>query len=563
MVEVDRGSAASTLCCAVMTLALCALGCNGGDSDGTAAVDASPPDAADLEAPDAEVPDAEVPDAMPPTCLTEGARPASRFATDPIPGLVGVRADVDPNGDGAIDLALAISTPAATELRVLDGRTGEPLGAVIAPADTHLELLRGVWPPSDRIGPADIAGAPYVFAYEAPAPEAEAAVRLLRASDLATVGRVGLPLPARELTAMPHPDGWLGLVTLEDGRCAAFVIDGPTGDGETRRTIEEDAFADNCWFRPAWDANGDGLVDYIVIVETPDRGSVIVNGRVHDARTLEPIIVIPAPGGYFGFVPPSPAEDAPPPGPFDARGAGSEFVSALTAGGLQLRFHDPDTLQIREEGIVLQGDWSRVEFALTPRGVYLVAEELRPGIRFLHIFELDGTRRRAELGPFVNLWWTLDADLEGDGYAELFVRSGPDETGLNSDVEWLDPSDGSVSFAIDAQRSARFDPILRRDGMFWRSANLDGCEGDESVILRRGVPSDDGSRPSRWTMETFEGDEVFRADDQRGRVHQMAIADLDGAPPFEIIEVRSTSGSEATLEILRVGPSIPMRIPDD
>ncbi len=508
-----------------------ACGGGGGDDDGPAPADAAPvdADAARVMDVDAAVP---VPDMGVHVCLAEGGEPTATPIGDPIPGLNGVRADVDVGGDGAVDLALSMGTDAGSELRFLDGRTGQALGSIRGQAGASLELMPGLWPRPDALTPLALGGASVFYALER-AGDGATSLRVVDAASFADVRTIPIAGGVEGLTVLASGEGWLALVDQADEGCAVYALD---------REASLVA-AGLCRLQAAWDANGDGTVD---VLRTGAAGAALLDGR-----TLEPLAENATRNLHVGFVPVSAAAGAPAPGPFDFRGRGPELVGVISdQGQLQVYGLDPGDLSFEGEPVAVPGVFTRLAFRLGGDGLRLIAEEERNNLRFLHVLQPGVTvRRRAEFGPYVNLYWGEGGDFDGDGHPELDVWAGPREDGLNAERVFRRVADGAAALTIAAERSGRFDPVLARRGGVEVPADVDGCAGDEVVLLRSGQASE--RRPTRLRILAASGAQLYQGEPLEGRVHALALGDLDGAGPAELLEARSVDDRAAQLSVIR------------
>jgi hypothetical protein len=516
--------------------AACGGGGGGGeDDDGPAADAGAPADAGPAGGDAARVmnDDAAAPDMGVRVCLAEGGEPRSTPVGDPVPGLNGVRADVDLGGDGAVDLALSIGTDAGSELRFVDGRTGATLGSIPGPAGATLELMPGLWPRPDVLTPIALGGAQVFYVLER-AGDGATALRVVDAASFADVRTIPVAGGVERLTVMASGAGWLALVDQADDGCAVYALD-----------REAPLLATGlCQVQAAWDANGDGTVE---VLRTGAAGAALLEGR-----TLEPLAENATRNLRVGFVPVSAAPGAPAPGPTNFRSRGPELVGAVAdQGQLQLYGLDPDDLSFVGEPVAVPGVFTRLEFRLGSDGLRLIAEEERNNLRFLHVLQPGVTvRRRAEFGPFVNLFWDEGGDFDGDGYPELDVWAGPREDGLNAERAFRRVSDGEPVLTIAAERSGRFDPVLARRGGVAVPADVDGCDGPEVVLLRSGQASS-ARRPTRLRVVAASGAQLYQGEPLEGRVHALALGDLDGAGPFELVEARSVDDRAAQLSVIR------------
>ena len=546
----------SALCPRLVHLLVCSsltlwVGCDGdaSNADDATVADVAVADgavgSADGMVDATSAPDAELPDAAPPECLAYGRVLVERLATDPLPGLSAIRADVDPNADGQPDLMVTLQTPASTELEFFEGRTMAELGRIGADGRVDLQLMPGLWPLPDLVAPKPVGDAGRVFVLQTPFGPSPAGIRILETPAFESVAETTLPAAVKHIYAMDAPDGWRLLVDLDDGRCGAFELTDDTPP------LGDDVFWPHCTVSPAWDVNGDGRVDILRTSTQITHSGLNLHSMILDAVTLEVLMRLPGQGGLLGFIPVSTLPDAPPPGPSDVRDHGQELVSVDLSEGLIVRYHDPENLTVRDESVPLRGLFTRAEFWSTARGIRLLAEEDQRGLRYLRIFDLRGLRARGEVGPAVHLTWAHGDDIDGDGYSEIRVVTGPDDSGRNSEVAFLRASDGVPVLVIEAQRSSRFDPVLLRRSGLNGPAPIDTCPGDEMLVVRSNAPGANGERPSRLRILGMDERWIYEGPDRRGVIHDAVVVDLDGLAPVEVVEIRSDSLTEASVHIYR------------
>lgn len=473
--------------------------------------------------PDEGVPDMAEPDAAEPVCFAEGGGLVEASISDPFFGLTELRADVDPDADGRPDLLLRRVAADGHYFELRDGRTLDPMGTFGLLGAVDAIFMPGVWPMPERLTPIDIGGAPHWVVHEILAEGGR--VVLLDAADSAEVDSRPLTgAGAVHVVTGPRP---MALVDYAAGGCVAYGLDadGPTAEWGL------------CRLAPTPDVNGDAIPE---VVRYGRAGLEMFDGASLESIAFEPDIDIEALGQG-------------PEGPMDVRGNGPEFVSAAIdgAGALEVRYHDPIELRSRDAPQVLRtaGVYTRARFIAAGGVLRIVAEIDRNGQLFLHLIEPGrDLRRLGEFGPFQVLRWGTPGDIDGDGVLDIELRGGSTMDGTNTNVQYLRVRDGVLVYQIDRERNARFDPI-------WAAtrppslADLDGCPGPDRVLLRSGVPRANGLRASRVIFLDEEGLVRDRSEPYDVQVHALTIADLDGQPPYELLEIRSENDSSARLRV--------------
>ena len=111
--------------------------------------------------------------------------------------------------------------------------------------------------------------------------------------------------------------------------------------------------------------------------------------------------------------------------------------------------------------------------------------------------------------------------------------------------------DGSTVYTIEGERSARFLPAFGTgiDGV--APQDVDGCEGTEMVALRQGALSAAGTRPTRVHIYDAEARIVWRSEPYTTAAHALAVANLDGEGPFELVELRADGDADAKIYVHR------------
>ncbi len=511
-------------------MALILAGCTGGGSDDPEAdalldgtlLDSDRPDAAPMPdlGPDMEL----APDVGPPTCFSEGGALVEASTSDPYFGLEAFRADVDPDGDGLPDLLLRRVADDGLYFELADGLTLETSGAYGALAAIDGRFMPEVWPPEALHTPLTVAEADEWLVHEIRAADD----RLVRvdAADLTATEVYPLTTHATRVQTVRSARP-MALVDRDDGGCTAITLepDGPTAEWGLCRLVATP------------DVNGDEIPD---VVRFGRAGIEMFDGVGLESIAFLPDIDIEAVG-----VIPDP--------PLDLRGEGPELMSvAIEDGGaLVARYHDPVDLRLTggPETVRPTGVYTRLTFVYDGESLRIAAELDRNGQFFLHLIRPGReVRRLGEYGPFQVLRWSTPGDIDGDGRLDIELRGGSFEDGTNTDVTYLRLRDGAEIFEIDSERAARFDHIWSNT-LPPTAADLDGCPGVDRVLLRSGPPRAGGVRATRVHFIDEDGRLRDRSDPYDGRVHALGIADLDGTPPAELLEIRSESDTSARLRV--------------
>lgn len=503
-------------------------GCTGGGGDGDGADDAGPDgqlvDGAmpDFDMPDAEIDAEPIPDAAPPpVCFEEGGDLVEASISDPYFGLEGLRADVDPDGDGRVDLLLRRQGNDGVYLEFADGRTLEPGGSYAALGAIDARLMPGLWPAEALVTPLDIGGTAEWLIHEVRAADQ----RLVRVDAADLTATEVYPLPAGAVRVQTvRSERPVALIDLDDGGCLARALM-PAGP---------EAQWGLCRLTAVPDVNGDGNPD---ILRYGAAGLEIFDGVLLESIAFAPDIDVEA------------ATDT----PTDLRGMGPELasVSIEDGGALVARYHDPIELRVvaGPETLRPTGIYTRLRFVTDGTVVRIAAELDRNGQYFLHLIEPGRELRRlGEYGPFQVMRWSMPGDIDGDGLRDIQLRGGSTDDGTNTDVVYLRLRDGATIYEIESERAARFDPIWN-NALPPAPADLDGCEGFDRVLLRSGPPREGGVRATRVHFLDTEGRLRTRSDPYDGRVHALTIADLDGEPPAELLEIRSENADAARLRV--------------
>jgi hypothetical protein len=513
----------------LVAVAICGagLGCDdGADSNGNQAdtgidvQDAGVKDLAIWDAGDGEVvvdPQRDLgpePDRGVQGCLAEGGALQLGFESEALPGAVGVRADIDVDDDGMPEILLTWRDPNGMRLSGRTGQTFESLGQGVLRMAQSVEFMPNT--PADTGLITPLPGG--LFGAWARTAEAHQ-LYAIRATDFEAVA-VPLPQEAERVQFAGVGQRALAFVDFADQGCALYDL----GMGA------ELASQGQCTFRPAWDVNGDSIRE---IARSGGDGTVLLDGVTLELVAQNPLRM------QLG------------PRPADLRGQGPEIAALSTANGTTLHFLDPiDLTELAQASIT--GDFVRMEIHDAGMQQRILLEEERLNLRYLRIIEPNGmARRRAELGSYRQLQWHVGPDVDGDGVADLQVLGGSTEDGTNTDVAYFQLEDGSLSYTIEAERSARFIPIFGNAGKGPVPQDLDGCAGVELVALRQGAESAAGTRPTRIHVYGPNERIGWRSEPYTTFAHDLAVSNLDGTGPSELIELRADAQDEAKIRIWR------------
>ena len=464
-------------------------------------------------------------------CLSNGAEPVLSFTGASLGQAVDLRADLDLEGDGLPDLAVSVQTDAESGIVFLSGVDAAERGRFVRPRNARLELLPGVWPQPDLLTAVEINDIASYLILERRA--ADTSLHVVDADRFTAIGEYVLPSTVDSITILAGGfGGAVALINLGDDRCILQDLGLP----------DASLPVDRCRLRPAWDFNVDGLPELFQFVAGLTA--------LIDARTLERVGELPGPAYAVGVAHPSLVPGAPAQGPVEPREMGSELAIANGRNGsITIGYLAPDDFRQREESLPLPGMYESATFGLTSRGLRLFGVERRAAVKELDIIELVDRQVRGQLGPFVNLEWQLGIDLDGDHQEELMVRTGPRADGIDGDLKFHDPADGALKIEMPRDRSARYDLAFWRHEGLLRAADVDGCPGVELVSTRQGIVNSTGNRPSRLEIFSAGGDRNFQGQSESVTVHKVVLADLDGVPPVEIVELKTAEGGGAAVSV--------------
>lgn len=505
--------------CLCSALALMLSACDDGDGGGdetpdfTVDLDQGPQDASEWDAGDGEIVVDPRRDQGPPpemgveTCFERGGALQVSFESEGLPGAIDVRADVDPDGDGRPSVVVLHRDPTGLRLALHDGTSFEQLGQAVFPMADAVALMPNAWPPTGMLQPLpnDIYGA---WAQG----EMGHALYALRADTFEASAPIALPGPAERVQFARIGTRALAMVHGADRGCALYDL----------LSGAELMSQGQCTVRPAWDVNGDNVPE---IVRSGGDGTTMLDGN-----SLEVVAQVPE-RLILG------------PRPFDARGQGPEVIGISEGEGRWLLHHlDPIDLG-GGEPIGISGDFTRAEIHQFGTEQRVLLQEERLSLSYLRIIEPNAmARRRAELGSYRQLWWRVGPDADADGEPDIHLVGGSTEDGSNTDVTFFKLADGSAAYTIEAERSARFLPAFGSTDKGYAPQDLDGCDGNDFVALRQGALGGSGTRPTRIHVYDADGQIAWRSEPYTTSVHALAVANLDGEGPFELIELRGEDG---------------------
>ena len=502
-----------------------ALGAGCDDGDGTTPAPTDVGTAMDMGGLDANpdedmrppLPDLGTDMALPTGCFNRGGALVVGFESEALPGAFDLRADVDPDGDGQPDVVVTYRDPNGLRLALHNGRSFESLGQAVLPQMQQVRLMAEVWPQTGLLTP--LPGGVYgAWAWS----DMEHRLYAIRADGFEPAPIV-LPKPAERVQFLNLGEKALAIVDYVDRGCALYdlVAGTPLRDSGL------------CRIRPAWDVNGDSVPE-LAISSGEGTGLYDVGADAFAATTMTRFVLGPEPA--------------------DLRGRGPEVVGFLQGrqgAPSALHFLDPVDLTSNDE-IAVPGDFTRVEVHRFGMEQRILLEEERLSLKYIRIIEPNAMgRRRGELGSYRELSWRVGTDVDNDGVPDIEVVGGSTDDGTNTELTWFRMQDGRLIYTIEAERSARFVPAFGASGKGPVPLDLDGCEGVDYVALRQGSEGMAGTRPTR--VHVYGEDEriAWRSEPYSTFAHALAVADLDGEAPAELIELRADEENEARIRVYR------------
>jgi hypothetical protein len=497
---------------------------------------------------DAPAPDMGVPPA-PTACLNEDGDLAEAYTGEPLPGASDLRTDVDVDGDGTPELLIELHVGGGVRFDALTRDTREAAGGFTLAGVDDADLMPGHWPSAAVVSPP---AAGWVLWTRAGDAHGLAVVSGDSVSRTMTLSGPAL----RVQSVQVGEDMWRILVDLADGGCAVY-------DPAAEAPLYEDA---NCALRPAWDVDGDGTIDLARdAVGLEGRGALLSGADLSALATAELPVML-------GFVPITFLADPVPPGEMQLRQEmvepdeadpmpvprGPELLGARIEDRLHASFLNPDDLV--ELGAVTPqaGHFERLQMHWTGSAHRLWVQFKRAADSNLwHVtgyLASDFVQRQEQHGPFEHVTWRLGPDLDGDGVGEMEIRGGPEADFKNAPVIYARLDDGVEVYRVEPDRSARMDAVwMRADGPSV-PADLDGCAGEERILIRTGTGTRDGRTPTRVTIVDGEGAQLWRSEPYEGWLHVLRAADLDGDGAAELVELRGETPDAATLRIWSAVP---------
>lgn len=491
-------------------------------ADGDVAPEAGPNDAGDD---DGALVDMAIvaPDQGVARCFAQGGALEVTSISDPVPGLEALAADLDSDSDDLPELLFRRRSDDGIRFEVVDGLTAEVEGGFTLETAVDARFMPGLWPPAAHRSPITVDGTRVWYVSDRDA-GGTTTLRTFDAETYAAVDAVPIGGEATQIGVVAA-NRWLVIADRTDGGCTISALDaeGPLMEWGLCRLI------------PVPDVNGDGSPE---VLRFGRAGLEMFDGNLLESlATLRDVEIN---GVGIG-----------PNGPLDARGQGPELVSAaIDTGALIVRYHDPIDLDVNGDSQTLRtaGVYERLSFVEAGGELRIVAEVNRNEQHFLHLIEPGRELRRLrEFGPFQILRWSVAGDIDGDGIPEIELRGGSSADGTNTNVVYVRLDDGEEVYEITRENSARFDPVWTAGSP--AVADLDGCPGFDRVLLRSGVAQAGGERSTRLLFLDEDDRIRARSDTFSGRVHQLTIADLDGQPPAELLEIRSENAVSARLRI--------------
>ncbi len=543
---------------AALCAALCAAGCDDGGGDdapadggggtadggGGSADMGGPGDDGGPPADMGPLPDMGPP---PPSCFADGAELIETRVTEPWAGAQDLRADLDTDADGAPDVMVQLVEAAGVTVVELNAADLSETGRWTVPGAASATLMPNVWPPRRAQGPVE--GVWVVLARNA---DDATRLVLVDAESGAVRREHALAAGVDRITTMNTTGaGWRVLVDLADGGCAAYDL-----------SAADPIYADTaCRLRPAWDVDEDGTID---VARDGTVGPTV--GALLQGGDLSPIAEAERPL-FVGFNPINDAPDALPPGPQQLRSEmvepdeenpmpeprGPELMGPYVDDRLNVGFLDPDTLA--QLGMVTPqfGAWQRVEVHGSRVGMRLWVQYQSNDLQFVAVYQVgDFIRQLMNFGPYEFVQWGLGPDVNQDGFPDIRITGGSRDDLRAAPILHVDAADGAQHFMVEADSSGLYDLVLLSSDQGAVPPDLDGCPGQEFILLRAGIPARSGQTGTRLQVNDIEGERLFRGPPVDGFVHQVRVTDLGGDGTLDVLELKSTDEDNAALSILNV-----------
>ncbi|MGK0360014.1 MAG: hypothetical protein ACI9U2_002320, partial [Bradymonadia bacterium] len=225
------------------TCAALGAGCDDGDgeapaqTDVGAVTDVGVMDAEPIEDMRPPQPDLGADMATATRCFNRGGELIVGFESEPLPGAIDLRADVDPDADGRPDVVVTYRDPNGLRLALHDGRSFESLGQAVLPQMQQVRFMSEIWPKAGLLSP--LPGGVYgAWAWS----DVEHRLYTIRADGFEAAPIV-LPKPAERVQFLRVGERALAAVDYVDQGCALFDL--------VAGAVLRDSGL--CRIRPAWD----------------------------------------------------------------------------------------------------------------------------------------------------------------------------------------------------------------------------------------------------------------------------------------------------------------------
>ena len=463
-------------------------------------------------------PDQELaPDAAISPCLSQGTALATRYESQPIEHATALYARYEHNGDQTPEFVVTTDDGMNTDIQIYAGFPPELVGSYSSTNNGVGGVFMGGDPARPKLS-RPIKDGDDAALFVGHQSDTELLIDFFRSSDFSQIRSWRIERPVASYQVVPTTTTPAVLANLEDGGCYIHKMDDP------QPLLDRG----NCKVRLGRDANGDEQPDAI---RFGDAGLATIDLNLG----AEIALASDRQAAAVGY-------------------RGRQLVAAETSGQtLTIDYLDSVELTPLSEALsntVSGATFGPVTFLQANDKSLLFAQYEKGGFQTLRVLELgDSLRRLGEYGPYRELSWKFGPDLNGDGVPEIVIRGGSRPDGFNTDIDYRDPTTGQTVYEVGALRNVRFDAIWTNQTPA-QPADIDGCEGNDTVLLRQGPFNDEAQRQTRVLFIDQDEVEVLRTETYTGAIHQLVLAELDGTPPFELVELRSSEGSNSILRIL-------------